>query len=483
MLLLLPILVPLIGGIFVFRQKNETYRDWLVVTLIVITAVMVLANCTMPTQRLWLLTIQGDLGLVLNSDWLSKFFMVLAVCIWAPVVVFTKPYIRHAGQGNQFMGFYTMTLGVLMGLAQAANFVTMYMFFEMMSLITVPLVLHNATPAARRAGFKYLGYSVFGAGMALAGYFFIAYYLTVPDFQPGGAIDFSRAAEHQPLLLVAYCLMIVGFGAKAGMMPMQSWLPAAHPVAPAPASAVLSGVITKGGVVAVIRVTYYMFGPEFLAGSWPQYVLLTLTLATVFVGSMLAYREKQLKRRLAYSTVSNLSYILFAAALMTTQALAASFLHLIVHSVVKIMAFFTAGAVLHYAHREYVPQLEGLGRYMPVTFACFTAAACALTGIPPFNGFVSKWCIARAAVDIGGWLPLVGFAALLISALLTAVYMFQVVLKAWFPRTDAPAIPEGSAHEAGWMMTVPTAILAAACLVMGLFPQWLLDVIGKAVGL
>ena len=317
MLLLLPILVPLIGGIFVFRQKNETYRDWLVVTLIVITAVMVLANCTMPTQRLWLLTIQGDLGLVLNSDWLSKFFMVLAVCIWAPVVVFTKPYIRHAGQGNQFMGFYTMTLGVLMGLAQAANFVTMYMFFEMMSLITVPLVLHNATPAARRAGFKYLGYSVFGAGMALAGYFFIAYYLTVPDFQPGGAIDFSRAAEHQPLLLVAYCLMIVGFGAKAGMMPMQSWLPAAHPVAPAPASAVLSGVITKGGVVAVIRVTYYMFGPEFLAGSWPQYVLLTLTLATVFVGSMLAYREKQLKRRLAYSTVSQVSYVLFGLMLLT----------------------------------------------------------------------------------------------------------------------------------------------------------------------
>ena len=113
----------------------------------------------------------------------------------------------------------------------------------------------------------------------------------------------------------------------------------------------------------------------------------------------------------------------------------------------------------------------------------FTAAACALTGIPPLNGFVSKWYIARAAVDIGGWLPLVGFAALLVSALLTAVYMFQVVLKAWFPRTDAPAIPEGSAHEAGWMMTVPTAILAAACLVMGLFPQWLLDVIGKAVGL
>lgn len=365
MLLLLPILVPLIGGIFVFRQKNETYRDWLVVTLIVITAVMVLANCTMPTQRLWLLTIQGDLGLVLNSDWLSKFFMVLAVCIWAPVVVFTKPYIRHAGQGNQFMGFYTMTLGVLMGLAQAANFVTMYMFFEMMSLITVPLVLHNATPAARRAGFKYLGYSVFGAGMALAGYFFIAYYLTVPDFQPGGAIDFSRAAEHQPLLLVAYCLMIVGFGAKAGMMPMQSWLPAAHPVAPAPASAVLSGVITKGGVVAVIRVTYYMFGPEFLAGSWPQYVLLTLTLATVFVGSMLAYREKQLKRRLAYSTVSQVSYVLFGLMLLTPDGVQASLLQMVFHALAKDTLFLAAGAIIFSTNCTRVDQLRGIGRRMP----------------------------------------------------------------------------------------------------------------------
>ena len=367
--------MPLIGGIFVFRQKNEQYRDWLVVTLIVITAVMVLGNCTMPTQRLWLLTIQGDLGLVLNSDWLSKFFMVLAVCIWAPVMVFTRPYIRHAGYGNQFMGFYTMTLGILMGLAQAANFVTMYMFFEMMSLITLPLVLHNATPAARRAGFKYLGYSVFGAGMALAGYFFIAYYLTVPDFQPGGAIDFARAAEHRPMLLVVYCLMIVGFGAKAGMMPMQSWLPTAHPVAPAPASAVLSGVITKGGVIAVIRVTYYMFGPDFLAGSWPQYVLLTLALATVFVGSMLAYREKQLKRRLAYSTVSQVSYVIFGLMLMMPAGAQGALLQMVFHALAKDTLFLAAGAIIFSTNYTRVDQLRGIGRRMPVTMWCFALAS------------------------------------------------------------------------------------------------------------
>ena len=470
MLLLLPILVPLIGGIFVFRQKNETYRDWLVVTLIVITAVMVLANCTMPTQRLWLLTIQGDLGLVLNSDWLSKFFMVLAVCIWAPVVVFTKPYIRHAGQGNQFMGFYTMTLGVLMGLAQAANFVTMYMFFEMMSLITVPLVLHNATPAARRAGFKYLGYSVFGAGMALAGYFFIAYYLTVPDFQPGGAIDFSRAAEHQPLLLVAYCLMIVGFGAKAGMMPMQSWLPAAHPVAPAPASAVLSGVITKGGVVAVIRVTYYMFGPEFLAGSWPQYVLLTLTLATVFVGSMLAYREKQLKRRLAYSTVSQVSYVLLGVFLLSMEGLYGSLLQMVFHALAKNALFLCAGAVICKTGCTRVKELRGMGKRMPAVMVCFALASLSLVGIPPAGGFLAKWHLAvgamRADAGVFAWL---GPVVLMVSALLTAGYLFPVIVEGFFPGKDWRKTDqsEDGRLSVSAFMGVPLAVLGISLLVLG----------------
>ena len=474
MLLLLPILVPLIGGIFVFRQKNEEHRDWLVLTLIVITAVMVLANCTMPTQRLWLLTIQGDLGLVLNSDWLSKFFMVLVVCIWAPVMVFAKPYIRHTSRGNRFMGFYTMTLGVLMGLAQAANFVTMYMFFEMMTLITVPLVLHNATPHARRAGFQYLGYSVFGAGMALAGYFFVAYYLTVPDFQPGGAIDFSRAAEHRPLLLVAYCLMIVGFGAKAGMMPMQSWLPSAHPVAPAPASAVLSGVITKGGVMAVIRVTYYMFGPDFLTGSWPQYVLLTLSLATVFLGSMLAYREKVLNRRLAYSTVSQVSYVIFGLMLLTPAGAQAALLQLVFHALAKDTLFLTAGAIIFSTSCTRTDQLRGIGRRMPVTMWCFTLAALSLIGIPPMAGFVSKWYLLSAGLE--GPLQtfgIAGLAVLIVSALLTAGYLLPVVMEGFFPGRDFVA----DRREVGTQMLWPMIAFCAALVLLGVAPggavRWL----------
>lgn len=479
MVLLLPILVPLVGGIFVFRQKNEQIRNRMALTVILATAVLALAVCLLPERRLVLLTIQGSLRLVLQTDSLARFFMLLCVCIWVPVLLFAFPYVRHAGGEQRFLGFYTMTLGVLMGLAMAANFVTMYMFFEMMSLITVPLVLHTATAAARRAGFKYLGYSVFGAGMALIGYFFVAYYLAAPDFAAGGVIDLAKSAQHRELLLVAYCLMIVGFGAKAGMVPMQAWLPAAHPVAPAPASAVLSGVITKGGVLAVIRVTYYMFGPEFLQGSWPQYVLLTLALATVFVGSMLAFREKQLKRRLAYSTVSQVSYVLFGLLLLTPAGVQAAMTQMVFHAIAKDTLFLAAGAIIFATNCTRVDQLQGIGKRMPVTMWCFTLAALSLIGIPPMAGFVSKWYLVSAGLEA----PVAAFGAagmvvLVLSALLTAGYLLPIVTNGFFPGKDYIA----DRREVGPWMRWPMLAFAVAAVVLGLFPSVLTGWLGRLAG-
>lgn len=479
MVLLLPILVPLVGGIFVFRQKNEQIRNRMALTVILATAVLALAVCLLPERRLVLLTIQGSLRLVLQTDSLARFFMLLCVCIWVPVLLFAFPYVRHAGGEQRFLGFYTMTLGVLMGLAMAANFVTMYMFFEMMSLITVPLVLHTATAAARRAGFKYLGYSVFGAGMALIGYFFVAYYLAAPDFAAGGVIDLAKSAQHRELLLVAYCLMIVGFGAKAGMVPMQAWLPAAHPVAPAPASAVLSGVITKGGVLAVIRVTYYMFGPEFLQGSWPQYVLLTLALATVFVGSMLAFREKQLKRRLAYSTVSQVSYVLFGLLLLTPAGVQAAMTQMVFHAIAKDTLFLAAGAIIFATNCTRVDQLQGIGKRMPVTMWCFTLAALSLIGIPPMAGFVSKWYLVSAGLEA----PVAAFGAagmvvLVLSALLTAGYLLPIVTNGFFPGKDYIA----DRREVGPWMRWPMLAFAVAAVVLGLFPGVLTGWLGRLAG-
>lgn len=478
MLLLAPILLPLVGGIFVFRQKTESVRNRLAMTLVAATALLALAVCWMPQQSLELLTIQGGLRMALCSDQLAKFFMVLVACIWAPVVVFSFPYIRHAGGEQSFLGFYTMTLGILMGLALSANFVTFYMFFELMSLLTVPLVLHNATAASRRAGFKYLGYSVFGAGMALAGYFFVAYYLAAPDFVAGGAVDPVRAAEHRELLLVVYCLMIVGFGAKAGMMPMQSWLPAAHPVAPAPASAVLSGVITKGGVLAVIRVTYYMFGADFLRGSWPITVLMVLALCTVFVGSMLAYRDHQFKRRLAYSTVSQVSYVFFGLLLLTPAGVQAALLQMVFHALAKDTLFLAAGAVILSTNYTRVEQLRGIGRRMPTTMWCFALAALSLIGIPPLAGFVSKWYLLSAGLESGSPFAVAGLVILMLSAVLTAGYLLPIVTRGFFPGRDFIV----ERREVGPQMLWPMMIFVAAALLLGLFPGGLIHWLGELAG-
>ena len=237
----------------------------------------------------------------------------------------------------------------------------------------------------------------------------------------------------------------------------------------------LSGVITKGGVVAVIRVTYYMFGPEFLAGSWPQYVLLTLTLATVFVGSMLAYREKQLKRRLAYSTVSQVSYVLFGLMLLTPDGVQASLLQMVFHALAKDTLFLAAGAIIFSTNCTRVDQLRGIGRRMPVTMWCFTLAALSLIGIPPMAGFVSKWYLLTASLEAPiQAFGVAGLVVLVVSALLTAGYLLPVVTEGFFPGRDF--ITER--REVGVQMTWPMIAFAAAVVLMGLLPGGLLHWLG-----
>lgn len=469
-MLLIPILLPLIGGVFVFQQKDEKTRNRMTLGLTIVTAAAAVILCVLPEQSAKLMTIQGSLGLNLQSDSLAKFFMLIIAAIWIPVAIFAAHYLRHAGREQQFQGFYTMTLGTLMGLALADNFVTLYTFFEMMSLLTVPMVLHNGTPAARRAGLKYLGYSVFGAGMALAGYFFLSHYLLDQSFNGGGNLNLQLATEHRPLLLIVYLVMMIGFGAKAGMMPMQAWLPTAHPVAPAPASAVLSGVITKGGVLAIIRVTFYLFGPDFLHGSWAQYTLIGLALCTVFTGSMLAVKEKVLKKRLAYSTVSQVSYVLFGLLLLTPGGMRGALLQLVFHALAKDVLFLAAGAIIIAANFTQVDQLVGIGKRMPRTMVCFSAAALSIIGIPPMSGFISKWYLGLASLGCESRvIAYLGVGALILSALMTAGYLLPIVVRGFFPGKDVFV----ERREVGPQMTVPMMALCAAALLFGLFPNGL----------
>ena len=479
--LCLPVFLPIAAGFagyFIHFKRESVRRTYYGVLICLTTLLAWLAILNCDGSSFTLLQFTDKLTVTLRMDGAAKIFAGLSATLWPFTMVYAYDYMKHEGHLGMFWAFFTASFGVTLGIAFAANMMTMYLFYELLTLATLPLVMQPMTKKAIKAGVRYAAYSMTGAALAFIGLVFL---ITqgAQDFTPGGHLASYEGS--MSLLFSIFVLAFVGFGVKAAIWPLHAWLPAAA-VAPTPVTALLHAVaVVKAGAFACIRLTYYAFGTDILRGSWAQYTVMVLTLITILYGSCMSVKQRHFKRRLAYSTVSNLSYILFAASIMSPEGLVAAFLHLIFHSVVKIMAFFTAGSVLHYAHREYVDELEGLGKYMPVTFGCFTVAACALTGIPPFNGFVSKWYIALAAVHSYDTLSIIGFGVLLVSALLTAIYMFQVAVKAWFPHRGALPIPAGTAKESGLLMTVPMVILAAACLLLGLFPQWLLDIIREAV--
>ena len=470
-ILLIPIIFPVIAGLFVFRTKTRKSMRSLVSAIVIINAALVIGLAFIPDLSFDVWSISDTMLITFKQDVMSKFFAVLVSAIWVLVAFFAYEYITHEGKESLFLGFYTMTIGTIIGICYSGNLITFYMFFEFMSLITVPLVIHSRTKDGFKAGMKYLGYSVFGAGLGLMGLFFMNYYMGGQlAFTPGGNLDMSLVAGHENMVLTMTLVMVIGFGCKAGMLPLQAWLPTAHPVAPAPASAVLSGLITKAGVLGIIRVCYFMVGTDFLRGTWVQMVLMILAICTVFVGSMLAFKEKLFKKRLAFSTVSQVSYVLFGLFLFTPEGLLGALLQVIFHAVAKNIMFLCAGAIIYKTHKTYVYELRGIGKQMPVVMWCFTLASLSLIGIPPTGGFFSKWFLATGALAPEfGPLGIVGAAVLLVSALLTAGYVLPIIQEGFFPGKD---FDYGSLEkkEPSRLMTVPLIILSVAVLGLGIIP-------------
>lgn len=339
------------------------------------------------------------------------------------------------------------------------------------------------------AALKYLFYSICGAYGGLFGIFVLHRYCDSLFFAAEGVLNPAAAKGHEEILLAAVFVMLVGFGAKAGMFPLHAWLPTAHPVAPSPASAVLSAIIVKSGVLAVIRVVYYIVGADFLRGTWVQYTWMTLALLTVFMGSMLAFREQAFKKRLAYSTVSQVSYILFGLSLFTPDGFTGALLHVVVHAIVKCGLFLAAGVFLYRFGYTKVEQLVGIGRKIPKTLWCYLLFSLALVGIPPTGGFISKWYLAQGALqsDMGvfSWL---GPVVLLVSALLTAGYLLPVAMKGFFPgqeageSADQETVPVRG-RELSYAMLVPLMVLAAAAVLTGIFPGPLIRYASKIAAL
>ncbi len=478
LVLILQILFPVVAGCLLFalnRKGNRNIQKLYVSAVLVIECCLVLAGSFMQETVVESFCVTPSVRLLMCNDGLSRIFGVLVALVWLLVGIYSFRYLKDTRKPVMFYGFYLIALGVLEGLGLAGNLVTFYLFYEWMTLMTVPFVFYNRTAEATRAGRKYLFYSVAGASFALAGIFLLSGNAEGLSFA-GGALN---ADANTTQVLLAAVLLLLGFGTKAGMFPMHGWLPTAHPVAPAPASAVLSGIITKAGVLGIIRSMYYVIGAEYLAGTYVQTVFLILALITVFMGSMLAYKEKVLKKRLAYSTVSQVSYVLFGLALFTPAGLAAALLHMVFHSVIKNGLFLFAGTVIHQTGEERVDGLCGMGKYMPVTFWCFTFSSLALVGIPPMSGFVSKWYLAKGAMEASvGVFSYIGPAVLLVSALLTAGYLLSVTADGFLPGKDfvEPTPEPGEGHVS---MLIPCGIFAAAALLLGVFASPLVELVTK----
>ena len=308
------------------------------------------------------------------------------------------------------------------------------------------------------------------------GIVFLAFYGATLDFTPlAASINSGMMLDHRDMMMVVYVMTFFGFSVKAAMFPFHGWLPTAS-VAPTPVTALLHAVaVVKSGAFAILRLTYFSYGVIFLKGTRAQEVVMLAAMITVVFASTMAVKEVHFKRRLAYSTISNLSYILLAASSMTRWGLLAALAHMIYHAIMKCCAFFCAGAVLHQAKKNYIYELDGIGRKMPFIFGCFTISALSLTGIPPLAGFLSKWTIAKALLTApDGPLAKAGLCCLMYAAFMTAVYMLTVVVRAFQP------VPEGQlegVHDPDWKMNVPIGLLAAAIIVLGLFSQPLLSLL------
>ena len=434
-MLLVAILLPILGGIILmalpFRKRRhmEIYLE----TIVIITSVLVwLILIGRPAEGVPVVKFVNNLSLSLRLDGCGMVFSGLVATLWPLAMLYAFEYMEHERHEKIFYLFYTMTYGVTLGISFAEDMLTMYFFYELLTLTTMPLVLHTLTREAILAARKYLYYSLGGAAFAFIGLVFLMVYGTTVDFTLGGVLTPETTGDKTNVLLLIYVIAFLGFGVKAAICPFNSWLPQAG-VAPTPVTALLHAVaVVKAGAFAIIRLTYYAFGTKFLAGTWAQNVVMGIVIFTIVYGCSRAVKETHIKRRLAYSTISNLSYILFGVTIMTPAGLVGALCHLVFHAVIKICAFFCAGAVIHQTKKEYVYELDGMGKKLPCVFGAFTVSSLALMGVPGLCGFVSKWYLADAAVSGGSVMMYVGVGALLVSALLTAIYMLTIVIRVFF---------------------------------------------------
>ena len=410
---------------------------------------------------------------VFYLDGLGRFFLGIISALWPLTAIYACSYMEREDHLNLYWGLFCIAYGLSCGLALAGNLFTMYVFFELMILIAVVSVLRPLEGKTANATKSLFVYSTARIIFCLVTVVFMLVNGEGKQFVPGGILSFGL--QNQNIAYYFYLIGFIGFGILTITFSVHAWFPKVT-VVPVPITVLLqSVVVVKAGAFAVMRLSYYTFSPKMLTGSWGQIVAMMLAAITILFGASMAVKETNWKRRMVYSSVANLSYILFATTLLTENGLMSGLLHMAAHGCIKMLVFFCIGAVYLRTGRQYVCELDGIGNKMPVTFACFTLAACSLTGVPPLNAFVSKWYILTAAVDSGTPIAYAGAGLLLTATLLACVYMFTVACRAWFPDRDANLEYLGQVREADWRMILPMIVLATGIVVFGIWAQPILN--------
>ena len=408
--------------------------------------------------------ISPGIALALKADQFGVFFALIASGLWILTSIYSIGYVRGLKEHKQtrYFASFAVCLSATIGIAFAANLLTFVFFYEILTIATYPLVIHKETKVAIAAGRKYLVYTLTAGVLLIAATAWTYRIAGTLDFRAGGL--FGNASFSPSAITVLFLLFLGGVGVKAAIMPLHSWLPAAM-VAPTPVSALLHAVaVVKSGVFGVVRIVGFVFGPELMRQFGLNIFLATVAGVTIILASLLAFRQDNLKHRLAYSTVGHLSYIVLGAALLSPASLIGGLLHIANHATMKITLFFCAGAIYVRHHKEKISELDGIGRVMPWTMGAFTVGAIGLAGIPPINGFISKWQLGLGALQADEILPL---AVLVLSGLLNAGYFAPIIYRAFLKN---PAVPfeHGEASPA---MVIPIVITALFSLLLGLDPD------------
>jgi multicomponent Na+:H+ antiporter subunit D len=481
LLLGLTLTVPLAGAVLIAmsdRKPNQRETVTLVTAAALFGAVVALTPPVLAGERpyLELLDILPGIALAFRIEPLGMMFALIASFLWIVNSIYSIGYMRGNKEGHQtrFYVCFAVALWATMGVAFSANLLSLFIFYEILTISTYPLVTHHGDDKAIRGGRTYLGILLTTSiGVMLPAIILTAYLVGTLDFKAGGILAGKVSEEVGGLLLF---LFMYGTG-KAALMPIHRWLPAAM-VAPTPVSALLHAVaVVKAGVFIVVKLIVYTFGIGYLSKLTNAEWLLYVAGATILIASVIALRADNLKRRLAYSTVSQLSYVIMAAAILVPISVMGAAIHIAAHAFGKITLFFAAGSIYTAAHKTEVSQLDGIGRRMPWTMGAFAIGALSMIGVPPTAGFISKWYILLGALDAKATAAIV---VIVLSTILNAAYFLPVVYAAFFKK---PADDGAHNHgEAPLPIVIALSITAAGTIVLFFLPDLPLALARQMVG-